>query len=244
VTSRFVPLQGCSNFRDLGGLPTAHGRTTAWRRAYRSDTLQELTDEDVKRVVGDLGLTTIIDLRTKREIQNEGRGPLEAETSVRHVHLPFIGELEVRDEVPETVERDVLADYVHMLDTAGHLIAEAVHTIATAPGPVVFHCAAGKDRTGILAAITELLLGVPRDVVVGDYELTNQVLEGILERLARLDTYTNVKTQPAEHFVCRPEVMDRFVGLLEERHGGAEGWARAHDLGEDTFASLRQSLLA
>jgi len=243
VTSRFVPLQGCSNFRDLGGLPTTSGGTTRWKRVYRSDTLQELTDEDVKKIVGDIGLTTIIDLRTTREIKNEGRGPLEAERSVRHVHLPFIGELEVRDEVPETVERDVLNDYLHMLDTAGHLIAEAVHTIATSPGPVVFHCAAGKDRTGILAAITELLVGVPRHVVVGDYELTNQVLDGVLERLARLDTYTNVKTNPPEHFLCRPDVMDRFVGVLEERHGGAEGWATAHDLGEDTLTSLRAALL-
>jgi protein tyrosine/serine phosphatase len=243
VTSRFVALQGCSNFRDLGGMPAAGGRSTRWKRVYRSDTLQELTEEDVKRLVGDLGLTTIVDLRTSREIKNEGRGPLEAETSVRHVHLPFIGELEVRDEVPETVERDVLADYVHMLDTAGHLIAEAVHTIATSPGPVVFHCAAGKDRTGILAALTELLVGVPRDVVVGDYELTNQVLDQILERLARLDTYTNVKTNPPERFLCRREVMERFVDVLEERHGGADGWARDNDLGEDSLASLRASLL-
>jgi protein-tyrosine phosphatase len=243
VTSRFVPLQGCSNFRDLGGLPTIDGRSTRWKRVFRSDTLQEITDEDVKRVVGDLGLTTIIDLRTKREIENEGRGPLQHEASVRHVHLPFIGELEVRDEVPETVERDVLQDYVHMLDTAGHLIAEAVHTIATSPGPVVFHCAAGKDRTGILAAITELLVGVPREIVVGDYELTNQVLPSVLERLARLDTYTNVKTHPPAHFRCRPEVMDRFVGVLDERHGGAAGWAASVDLGDDTLASLRETLL-
>lgn len=243
MTSRFVPLTGCSNFRDLGGLPTTDGRTTTWRRAYRSDTLQELTDDDVKRIVGDIGLTTIIDLRTKREIEAEGRGPLEAEARIRHVHLPFIGELEVRDEVPETIERDVLADYVHMLDTAGHLIAQAVETIATSPGPVVFHCAAGKDRTGILAAIVELLLGVPREVVVGDYELTNQVLDGVIERLGRLESYTNVRTQPASNFVCRPEVMDRFVGVLDERHGGAEGWARAHDLDDATLTSLRQTLL-
>lgn len=243
MTSRFVPLQGCSNFRDLGGLPTTDGRTTVWRRAYRSDTLQELTDDDVKRLVGDIGLTTIIDLRTTREIEAEGRGPLEAESRIRHVHLPFIGELEVRDEVPETVERDVLADYVHMLDHAGHLIAQAVETIATSPGPVVFHCAAGKDRTGILAAIVELLVGVPREVVVGDYELTNQVMDVILERLARLESYTNVRSQPAENFLCRPDVMDRFVGVLEERHGGADEWARAHDLGDATLTSLRQTLL-
>ena len=242
MTARFVPLQGCSNFRDLGGLPTTDGGTTQWRRVYRSDTLQELTEEDVKKVVGEIGLTTIIDLRTKREIDNEGRGPLEAESSVRHVHLPFIGELEVRDEVPETIERDVLADYVHMLDTAGHLIAEAVHTIATSPGPVVFHCAAGKDRTGILAAITELLVGVPRHVVVGDYELTNQVLDQILERLARFDSYTNVKTNPPERFLCLPEVMERFVDVLEERHGGAEGWATAMGIDDGDLVALRNLL--
>jgi len=198
-----------------------------------------LTDEDVKRVVTDVGLQTIIDLRTSREITNEGRGPLEDE-DVAYVHLPFIADLEVQDEVPDAVERDVLADYVHMLDTAGALIAEAVQTIATSTGPVVFHCAAGKDRTGILAAITESLVGVPRDVIVGDYELTNQVIDDICARLARFDTYTNVRVNPPSHFRCRPEVMEGFLDLLDERHGGAEGWAAEHDV---DVAALRSVLL-
>jgi protein tyrosine/serine phosphatase len=144
MSSRFVPLLGASNFRDLGGLPTAHGGTTAWGRVFRSDTLQELAPSDVKRLLGDYGLSCVIDLRTSREIRNEGRGPLEHE-AVRYVHLPFIADLEVQDEVPDAVERDVLADYRHMLDTAGHLIAEAVHTVATAAGSLMLNsvlCAA------------------------------------------------------------------------------------------------------
>jgi protein tyrosine/serine phosphatase len=229
MASRFVPLTGCSNFRDLGGLPTATG-TTSWGRVFRSDTLQELTEADVRHVVDEVGLAQIIDLRTTREIKAEGRGPLEAH-DVAYVHLPFIADLDVHDEVPETKERDVLADYRHMLDTAGHIIAEAVHTIASSPGPVVFHCAAGKDRTGILAALCESLVGVPRDVVVGDYELTNQVIQQICERLARYDTYTNVRVNPWQSFTCKQEVMAGFLDILDERHGGAEGWAR--DMGVD-----------
>ena len=228
MTSRFVPLTGASNFRDLGGIPTAAGETR-WRRVFRSDTLQELTDADVKLLTGEIGLSTIIDLRTSREIATEGRGQLE-DQAVGWVNLPFISELEVRDEVPETVERDILADYVHMLDSAGHLVAEAVQTIATSDGPVVFHCAAGKDRTGILAALTLLLVGASKDVVVGDYELTNQVIDDVCARLARFETYTNVRSQPASHFRCRPHVMAGFVDLLDERHGGAEGWAREMDV--------------
>jgi protein tyrosine/serine phosphatase len=208
---------------------------------FRSDTLQELTAGDVKTLLGDIGLSTIIDLRTGREIKNEGRGPLEAEP-VRYVHLPFIADLEVQDEVPDAVERDVLADYVHMLDTAGHLIAEAVHTIAASSGPVVFHCAAGKDRTGILAALIELLVGVPRDVVVGDYELTNQVIDVVCARLARFDTYTNVRVNPPSHFRCRPEVMEGFLDVVEERHGDAEGWAREVGLDAGDLTALRAVL--
>lgn len=242
MTSRFVPLVGASNFRDLGGLPLRGGGATRWRRVFRSDTLQELTPSDVKLLLGDIGLATIVDLRTSREIANEGRGPLEAE-AVEYVHLPFIADLEVQDEVPEAVERDILADYVHMLDTAGHIIAEAVHTIATSSGPIVFHCAAGKDRTGILAALTQLLVGVPRHVVVGDYELTNQVIEQVCERLARFDTYTNVKVNPPSHFRCKPEVMEGFVDLLEQRHGGAEGWARDHDVPDADLTLLRTLLV-
>lgn len=241
MPSRFLPLTGCVNFRDLGGLPTASGGQTSWGHAFRSDTLQVLTDDDVKHLLADVGLATIIDLRTGREIANEGRGPLEHE-DVAYVHLPFIADLEVQDEVPDAVERDVLADYVHMLDTAGHLIAEAVVAIATSPGPVVFHCAAGKDRTGILAALTESLVGVPRDVIVGDYELTNQVIEEICERLARFDTYTNVRVNPASHFRCRPEVMAGFLDLVDERHGGASGWAEAMGIETGDLTALRNVL--
>jgi len=237
---RFLPLRGCSNFRDLGGLPTATG-TTTWGRVFRSDTLQELADEDVRILLDDVKLATIIDLRTTREIKAEGRGPLEDE-AIGYVNLPFIADLEVQDEVPDAVERDVLADYRHMLDTAGHVIAEAVHTIATSTGPVVFHCAAGKDRTGILAALTESLVGVPREVIVGDYELTNQVIEQICERLARFDTYTNVRVNPWSHFRCKPEVMEGFLAILDERHGGAEGWAKAVGLDDGDLVALRNLL--
>jgi protein tyrosine/serine phosphatase len=235
MSSRFVPLQEPVNFRDLGGLPTASGATTRWGRVFRSDSLQELSDVDVKTIRDDVGLSLIIDLRTTREVATEGRGPLEAEP-IDWVNLPFIADLEVTDEVPDAVERDVLADYVHMLDTAGNVIAQAVETVATANGPVVFHCAAGKDRTGILAALLESLAGVPRDVVVGDYELTNQVIQRICERLARFETYGNVRSNPWTHFQCRPAVMEGFLDLLDERHGGAAGWAREMGLDPDAVA--------
>jgi protein tyrosine/serine phosphatase len=228
--TRFVPLQQPVNFRDLGGLPIDGGGTTQWGRFFRSDTLQDLGDADVKTLRDDIGLSLIVDLRTTREIASEGRGPLEDE-AIDWVNLPFIADLEVTDEVPDAVERDVLADYVHMLDTAGAVIAEAVDAAASASGAVVFHCAAGKDRTGILAALLESLAGVPRDVVVGDYELTNQVIERVCERLARFDTYANVRVNPWTHFRCKPEVMAGFLDLLDERHGGPTGWA--HEMGID-----------
>jgi protein-tyrosine phosphatase len=243
MTSRFVPLVGASNFRDLGGLPTTEGRTTRWRTVFRSDTLQALDAADVKLLLGEIGLSTVVDLRTSREVRNEGLGPLERE-DVRYVHLPFIADLDVHDEVPETVERDILADYVHMLDSAGHLIAEAVHVIAHSPGPVVFHCAAGKDRTGILAALTESLVGVPRHVVVGDYELTNQKIVEICERLARFDTYTTVRARPPSDFRCRPEVMEGFLDVVDERHGGPDGWAEAMGIERADLDLLRSRLVA
>ena len=242
MASRFVPLHGSSNFRDLGGLPTTTGATTAWHRVYRSDTLQELTEGDVKTLLGDVGLAAVIDLRTSREIKNEGRGPLEGE-AVAYYHLPFIPDLEVQKEVPDAAERDVLADYRNMLDKAGHIIAEAVHTVAASDGPIVFHCAAGKDRTGILAALLESIAGVSRDVVVGDYVLTNQVIKQICERLARFDTYTNVRVNDWTTFRCRAEVMEGFLDILDERHGGAEGWARDVGLSPADLTSVRNLLV-
>ena len=127
---RFVPFQGCVNFRDLGGYPTGDGRTVSWNKLYRSDALNELTEEDVARAVGELGIQTMVDLRNHDEVRRDGAGIL-AESGPDYHHFPL---LEKWGEIPP-IEGTDLAErlavtYQWIVQNSGGLIAEAVTTIA------------------------------------------------------------------------------------------------------------------
>ncbi len=205
---RWLPLTGAENVRDLGGLPLTGGGQTRRGVAIRSDTLQELTPEDVA-YFRELGLRTIIDLRTPMEADREGRGPLAAEP-VEYVNLPFIpdellvpGHDKARDLiVAERRETDRVQHYLNYLRHAGDRVIAAVRIIATPGGtPAIFHCAAGKDRTGVLSAILLDAVGVEREAVIADFELTNERLERVGGRLRRMDTYSNYTgiAEPGRH---------------------------------------------
>ena len=163
---RLIPLDGAFNFRDLGGYPAAGGGTTRWGTLFRSDTLHELSSSDVDTLRA-LGLATVIDLRTPRELAQTGRGPLEPEpdrvtgisrssaTGRRRVRRRGRGRARRRrpDRAVPLVPRG-----------GGRALVEAL-TILGEPAnyPLVFHCAAGKDRTGVLAALVLDILGVDSD---------------------------------------------------------------------------------
>jgi protein-tyrosine phosphatase len=183
--ARLLPLVGAYNFRDLGGYPTADGRTTRWGRLYRSDALHELTEVDLK-VLLELGLSCVIDLRSATEVERTGRGILGGEP-LHYRHLSVMqdtaGPIE---DVPSLASLDLAAIYLSWLDTGREALAEALRTVGDAADrPLVFHCAAGKDRTGVLAALVLAILGVERDVIVEDYVLTATRLDLIRARQRR-----------------------------------------------------------
>lgn len=227
--ARLLPLTGAYNFRDLGGYAAADGRRTRWGRLFRSDTLHELTDGDLE-VLRDVGLASVIDLRTPTEVERTGRGPLAAEP-VRYVNLSVLGE-DVRD-VGEARAAPTIADFVDVADryltyldgtaalrTALELLTEE------SSYPVVFHCAAGKDRTGVLAALVLDCLGVDRGAIVEDYALTATRMDLIVGRLRRDPLYGDrVDELPASVFAVEAETMERFLAGVDDRYGGARGWA-------------------
>src|SRR5512144_2600872 len=150
---RRIELEGCLNFRDLGGYPTRDGRRVRWRRLFRSDGLHLLTAADIRRLREEIGLAEVIDLRSTTELASEGRGMLAAEP-LRFHHVPLF-DGEVREQRARAAEI----------------------TLAEASGPAVFHCAAGKDRTGVISAILLALLDVPDEVIVADYAATQDNLD-------------------------------------------------------------------
>jgi protein-tyrosine phosphatase len=270
-TDRWVRLDGTTNSRDLGGLPTTDGGTTVPGRILRSDNLQTLSNSDVRRLVQEIGLREVIDLRTTAEILLEGRGPLRAVPEVTHRHFSLIPERGHHTDV-FAVEEDELveglpADWVESLlprQAAAHdqaeppavraylgylgdrseAVVDALRALTTAPpGASVVHCAAGKDRTGVVVALALAVAGVPHDEIVADYAMTADVIEALVAKLAASPTYAgDMETRDVASHTPRAETMDRVLTLLDERHGGAVGWLEAHGFGADERAALRARL--
>jgi protein-tyrosine phosphatase len=241
VTNRILPLTGAFNFRDLGGYPTSDGRLTRWGVAFRSDALQELTVNDLV-VLRDLGLRTVVDLRTGTELERHGRGLLIDEP-VRHIHLSVLP-VESGESVaaPPPVGDDLAARYLWYLEVGSEPLADAVRLLAD-PGsqPLVFHCAAGKDRTGVLSALVLSCLGVGRADIVDDYVQTKTGLGQILERLRGHTLDPDDKADP--RVTIEAATMERFLDGVERRFGGATGWARSAGVEEATLEALRVGLL-
>lgn len=253
----WIRLENVVNARDLGGLPTHSGARTAPRRLLRSDNLQDLSPADVTRLVDELGVTTVIDLRSTNEVKQEGPAPLTTVGSVHHVHLSVIPEsLGNTDASSEALainrrraeERDptdlMRSFYLGYLEDRPENIVEALRTVTTAPGAALVHCAAGKDRTGVVVALALTTVGVPREVVVADYVATGERIDLVLGRLRSSPTYADdIDRLPASEHSPRAETMQGFLERLDSDHGGVLGWLAAHGFDQDDVALLRHKLL-
>jgi protein-tyrosine phosphatase len=222
---RVIDLEGCLNFRDLGGYPTDDGRTVRWQRLYRSDALHHLSAADVARVRDELGIGTVIDLRSTAELRGEGRGPLAAEPIGFH-HLPlFDGEQSRPESWPALA---TLADrYFLLAELAKAPIARLIALLSGADGPAVYHCAAGKDRTGVVSAVLLGLLGVPDEVIVADYAATQENLDAIIERLMAAKGYQSMLAAlPPDTLHAEAETMIAFLTRIRQRYGSMRGYTR------------------
>ena len=240
---RRIPLEGCLNFRDLGGYPTADGRAVRSRQVFRSDALHLVTDADLAHLRDEIRLREVIDLRSSAEVRSEGQGPL-AQGDVRFHHVPLF-DGEVREEDRERVAQITLADrYVFMAELAGDRIARVVTLLAEADAPAVFHCAAGKDRTGVISAIVLGLLGVPDEVIVADYAATRENLDAIVDRLNALEGYrTMLAALPPETMHANPETIVEFLERLRVRFGSVEDYALASGVAAPAIERLRARLI-
>lgn len=240
VPEREILLDGCVNFRDVGGYRTAYGSMVRWRRLFRSDDLDELSARDVEVVCDHLGVRTVVDLRAGHEQRRGVPHPLHG-GEVKVASVPFT----TIDPPPETENGDLARRYLDLLYQGSAALCAVFDTVANSPGGVVVHCAAGKDRTGLTVAAMLGTLGVHDEDIATDYALTERNLDRIAERLRRMPAYdTWYRRVSRSNGEARHDTMLGLLALIRHRHGSVENLVR--DLGVDRTAidEVRAALLA
>ncbi len=239
-------MTGVFNFRDLGGYPARDGRSVRWRTLFRADGLDRLTFDDVE-VLRPYGLRTVVDLRMAHELDARGRFPVDHYPVTFH-HLSVMDrtwdlESAVRDNVAPT--EFLHARYSEMLVDAGPRYADALRLLA-APGalPAVFHCAAGKDRTGLLAMLALGAVGVGHDDIVEDYALTSATMDAFLAaRASNPEMAAMIAKVPATFFAADPAAMALVLGDIEAAHGSVRAYVEHLGVTTDDLANLEAQLL-
>lgn len=246
----------CGSWIELDGAVNA--RVVVPGVLLRADNLQELSERDVELLLGEPhGLKVVLDLRSDIEVASEGPGPLAEREGVRIEHRslypdsggttdvalaavqPWFSDLS--EDHPD--ENRVVRAYINYLQRRPDSAVAAVRTIAAGEGAVLVHCAAGKDRTGIIVAMALEAACVPRSVIIEDYLATAERLDAIIERLLRSPTYrTQMLGADRDELVPRAATLERFLELLDERCGGCAGWLIEHGMTDAELDAVRRRL--
>jgi len=245
--SRHIAFDAILNFRDLGGYPTRDGRTVAWRRLFRSGEFRHMTENDLRRLTADIGLTSVIDLRSGPEVTQHGIDRM-ARAGIRYHNVSFIsGGNREEDErlLKELTSMGEFYLYLVRRSEFGGRIVRALEIIAGAENhPLVFHCAMGKDRTGILAAVLLGLLGVEDKDIIEDYVLSTPAAEEFDRRMrSNPEIAGEVAKLPGYLFQATPESMSLFLSTLRREYGSIRDYVRLQGAGPSLVERLEQILL-
>lgn len=242
---RHHPFQGCFNFRDIGGYPTADGRRVKWGLFYRAGRQDRMTPEDRDRARA-LGIKTQIDLRTNGEIEDQTRGPLESFGAQYH-HIPVIPDGGM-DRLAQIVGDTGISGkrYLGYLELGSETWLKLFALFAEAERhPLLIHCTAGKDRTGVSTALLLSVLGVERSIIEADYVMTNLDVMRQLDFLEAIDALPHGMTKnELEKVAGVPETaMGDFLEALQAQSGGAVAYLKEIGVSEEQFAAVRATFL-
>ncbi len=190
-----------------------------------------------------IGLSDIVDLRSSYELDAEGRGLLEHQPMVFH-HTPlFDGDPQAGNRAAPT-NMTLGERYLGLMFLGQKKIANVVRILAAARGGAVYHCAAGKDRTGVISAVLLGALGVPDDLIVADYALSAERIDAIIARIMSMKGYEDaLKHMPEDTLHARPETMEKVVSEIAARYGSMEGYLRDADVDDSVLERLRAKCL-
>ncbi len=245
MATRDLAWDGCLNVRDLGGLPTENGGSTRFGSVIRADSVGMLSPDGWQALL-ETGVTRVVDLRAQVEIDEDPpRGP-----DVEVVHVPVLDhfdeetweEIRLLSEAAPSHAAATELVYLRFLKHCRPSFVRAVEAVATAPGPVVFHCYGGKDRTGLVAAILLRLAGVPVDVIAEDYAVSAARLEPRHRRWLA-DAQDDAERARIERISATPgDAMKAVLDSLDRRYGGVDRYLLDGGLAPDVLEAARSRL--
>ena len=232
LLKRFISLDGTANFRDIGGYLTNDGRQVRLGSVYRSDELSTLSDIDLN-TLRDLGMRRILDLRSNDEVRKrEDRVPGDA--AFRYIHTPVYDKEPRWDYLPAILFNrhqlgKVLSDrYFYMVEKRAEVFGKILTYFADIKNlPAVYHCTAGKDRTGIVTALVLSLLGVPDETIIADYSLSNLGFEHYFDEFVADRRHSPLGIPDEEFqglFIVRPVWMRNLLTHLQQSYGSVESY--------------------
>jgi protein-tyrosine phosphatase len=251
--SRSIKFEAVLNFRDLGGYRAQGGRTVTWRRLFRSGELHNMTSRDIIRLKEEIGLRSVIDLRGSVQQELLGVGPLnELEVRYYKVPLSIITESFTSNDRENEIRlfrgfSNSGEGYLYRVRKKeyGRRIVDALEIIAEPDNhPLVFHCNAGKDRSGILAAIVLGVLGVADEDIIEDYTLTAPYMKEFIDRWNNdLKTAEVHKNLPEYQLKASPESMVLFLSTLKKEYGSVREYVMAQGAEASLIHRLEKALL-
>jgi protein-tyrosine phosphatase len=244
---RRLPLEGLINARDLGGYPTKDGKMTRYGAAVRCEAPQSITDEDMKALKA-YGIKTVVDLRGGEELERHPNR-LDGAKSIEYHCCPAFDEsvaIASKGKSPFKEDFDMADKYMEMVDKRKDWVHKVMTIIAASEGGVLFNCAMGKDRTGIIAALLLGHAGAFEADIIADYSVSDQYLNPLFERMwagmrEELGEETLEKVMP--YFKTPPDNMRRLLAHIDAEYGGVTGYLRACGLDEDTLSRLRMHMV-
>lgn len=236
-----VDLGGVYNVRDLGGYPGLDGRMVKTGMLFRSSSLHRLEDEQAWH---DFGARCVVDLRYDSE---RTAFPLP-DFIVDDTHAPLLPDHWRSDEEAKKRPADEFLSLVFhdMLELGGDSVREILHELASPDAyPAVFFCMAGKDRTGVLAAILLSLLGVSEADIAADFELSGDEVVALVDYLRTREDFEDhpMMNQPESLLRAPRAAMERFLAEADVQHGGLPGYVRSLDIDAQTVQALQSLLL-
>ena len=237
------------NARDLGGYPTADGRRTRWKSLVRSDSPSRLTPEGIQ-AVRDYGIRTVIDLRFPHELASHPNPFASLNHGLRYMNHSLLGESweswRARPEQPcaPDTELDYSYWYSAFLDFSQPELRQVMQSIADAPeGDVLYHCAAGKDRTGTVTMLLLSLAGVDAAAIAEDYALSAINLKEEFDQFLSQYDDPAVRAKIIKEQRCEPEFAHHTLMHLNQHYGGTQNYLLTIGLNNQTITRLKARLV-